>query len=190
MLQYNIVQLKASAGGRPEGFVNYVLQNGKTEGDFVFLNEELQRELPQKFPPAQFNIAQLKADAKKLPVGFADFIFSKGAKKGRNMELDLNALDELHEKFPVPTFIPPKEPTLAEMTTNFTQAVAGWAKAGFKVVNKEVFESRHSICQACEHWLPDARLGIGKCRKCGCSIYKLWMATSQCPLTPPKWDKQ
>ena len=64
--------------------------------------------------------------------------------------LDLDMLDELHEKFPIPTFTLPKEPSLVEMTTNFTQAVAGWAKAGFKVVERQVFEERHNICKAYE----------------------------------------
>jgi hypothetical protein len=66
------------------------------------------------------------------------------------VELDLDALDELHEKFPLPTFARPKEPSLAELTSNFTQAVAGWAKAGFKVVRKEIFEKRHIICKSYE----------------------------------------
>jgi hypothetical protein len=153
----------------------------------VFLSETLQQKLSQRFPPAKFNIVQLKTDVKQLPKGFADFILSRGKRNGRIVELDLDMLDELHEKFPIPTFTLPKEPSLVEMTTNFTQAVAGWAKAGFKVVERQVFEERHNICKACEFWLPDARLGIGKCLKCGCSIYKLWMAPSKCPLTPPKW---
>jgi len=190
MLRYNIAQLNASASGRPEGFVEFVLQNGKIEGDFVLLSDSIQNELPKHFPPVEFKIAQLKADAERLPKGFADFVLSRGNKMGRMVELDLVTLDELHENFPVPVFGLPKEPSLAEMTSNFTKAVAGWAKAGFKVVERVVFEKRHSICKSCEFWLPDARLGIGKCRKCGCSIYKLWMATSTCPLTPPKWDQR
>jgi hypothetical protein len=187
MLRYNIAQLKASASGRPEGYVKYVLKHGRVEGEFVFLPDAMEGKLAAKFPPAKFEIAQLKQDANLLPKGFADFIQDRGKLNGQVIELDLVTLDELHEKFPVPTFTIPKEPTLAEMTANFTQAVAGWAKAGFKVVEQRVFEDRHAICKACEYWLPDARLGIGKCRKCGCSIYKLWMATSRCPLAPPKW---
>ncbi|HVU37306.1 MAG TPA: hypothetical protein VHC95_03160 [Opitutales bacterium] len=187
MLQYDIAQLKASAPGRPKGYVEFVLKHGKIEGDFVFINETVQAELSQRFPPEKFAIAQLKADTERFPKGFTDFILFRGKKVGKFVELDLAALDELHEKFPVPTFIAPKEPTLAEMTANFTKAMTGWVAAGFKVVERGIFEKRHAICKSCEFWLPDARLGTGKCRRCGCSIYKLWMATSKCPLTPPKW---
>jgi len=187
MLQYDIVQLKASVAGRPQGYVEFVLKHGKVEGDFVFINEAVQKDISQRFPPEKFEIAQLKADTEQYPKGFVDFILLRGKKLGKFVELDLVALDELHEKFPVPTFAMPKEPTLAEMTANFTKAMGNWVAAGFKVVEREVFEKRHAICKSCEFWLPDARLGTGKCRKCGCSIYKLWMATSKCPLTPPKW---
>jgi len=189
MLRYDITQLKASSPGRPTGYVEYVLQHGKAESGFVFLSDFQQDELVRQFTPEKFQISHLKANVTKLPPGFVDFILARGKIKGRFVEMGLDALDDLHEKFPVPTQDFPKEPTLAEMTANFTQAVAGWAKAGFKVVQKEVFDSRHATCKACEYWLPDARLGIGKCRKCGCSIYKLWMATSACPLNPPKWGR-
>lgn len=171
------------------GFVAFVLQQGKVEGDFVLISDAMEDGIRKQFSPAQFPIAQLNTDAERLPKGFAEFIHAHGRINDEVLELDLDALDELHEKFPVPVYTKPKEPTLAEMTANFTEAVAGWAKAGFKVVEKGVFEKRHTICRSCEFWLPDARLGIGKCRKCGCSIYKLWMATSKCPLTPPKWER-
>jgi hypothetical protein len=187
MLQYDTAQLKASAAGRPQGYVEFVLEYGKIEGDFVFVNESVQKEISRRFPPEKFAIAQLKADAARLPKGFADFILARGKTVGDYVELDLAGLDELHEKFPVPSTTTPAEPTLAEMTANFTKALGHWAAAGFKIVERSIFEERHAICKSCEFWLPDARLGTGKCQKCGCTIYKLWMATSICPLTPPKW---
>jgi hypothetical protein len=66
MLKYDIAQLHASARGRPDGFVNFVLQHGKIDGGFVFLSETLQQKLSQRFPPAKFNIVQLKTDVKQL----------------------------------------------------------------------------------------------------------------------------
>jgi hypothetical protein len=188
MLKYDIAQLKASRMGRPEGYAKFILQNGQIDGGFVFVSDEIENRLPVLFPNARFSIEQLKADEKLLPEGFAEFIYKHGKINIEHVELELAALDELHERFPVPNLKAlHQEPTLAEMTTNLTQAVADWARAGFKVVTKERFEERHAICKACEFWIPDARLGTGKCRKCGCSIYKLWMAASKCPLTPPKW---
>ena len=187
MLKYDVAQLKASRLGRPVGYVRFIMQNGKIDGNFVYVSDAIESQLPTLFPTPKFPVEQLKAEADLLPKGFAEFIHKHGKINGTRIEMDLVTLDELHEKFPVPNLQAPKEPTIAEMTTNFTLAVADWVKAGFKVVKKTVFEERHAICKACEFWIPDARLGTGKCKKCGCSIYKLWMAPSKCPLTPPKW---
>jgi len=104
MLQYDIIQLKASTAGRPKGYVEFVLKHGKIEGGFIFVNETVQKELSQQFPPEKFEIAKLKANTEQFPMGFADFILSRGKKLGRFVELDLATLDELHEKFPIPTF--------------------------------------------------------------------------------------
>jgi hypothetical protein len=176
-----------SSPGRPNGFVEFVFEHGKIDCGFVLLDDHTQSELIRQFLPIKFAIAQLKADAKLLPKGFHNFLLERGNIKGDFVELDLDAFDELHEKFPVPVIALPKEPSLTEMTVNFTQALAGWAKAGFKIVNRETFEMRHTLCQVCEYWLPDARLGLGKCKKCGCSRSKLWMASTSCPLSPAKW---
>jgi len=81
----------------------------------------------------------------------------------------------------------PVVPTGAALAANFNKAMLGWAKAGFKVVKREVYEHRQAICSACEFWRPDARLGTGMCIKCGCSGVKLWLATSKCPDQPARW---
>jgi len=81
----------------------------------------------------------------------------------------------------------PSVPTKKELATNFSKAMLGWAKAGFKVVKRKVYEQRHAICSACEHWRADARMGTGMCLKCGCSGVKLWLAPSTCPDQPPRW---
>jgi hypothetical protein len=94
MLRYNIIQLKASASGRPEGYVQFVLEHGRIEGDFVFLNETTQQELSQKFLPEKFKIVQLNANAEQLPNGFVDFILARGKIKDGFVEMDLDALDD------------------------------------------------------------------------------------------------
>ena len=85
----------------------------------------------------------------------------------------------------------PKEPTLVEMAENFAHAVAAWSAIGFKTVSPEVYSERAAICDACQFWDGSARLGLGKCKapKCGCSKLKRWLASEQCPLSPPKWRK-
>jgi hypothetical protein len=90
---------------------------------------------------------------------------------------------------PVPheTLVRSNPPSAGGLTANLTRALVGWAHAGFPVVDRPVFEHRHAICSACEHWQPRLRLGTGMCRKCGCSGAKLWLATSKCPDLPPRW---
>ena len=78
--------------------------------------------------------------------------------------------------------------TLFDMAQNFTTSVAEWVKAGAPVVKEEDFKKRVEICQACEFFDQQAFSGRGKCKKCGCSSYKLFLATSSCPIK--KWDKE
>ncbi len=59
-----------------------------------------------------------------------------------------------------------------------------WAKSGFQRVDQEEFDRRRSICKSCEHWDAEALFNRGKCRKCGCSQLKLWMASARCPDAP------
>lgn len=80
-----------------------------------------------------------------------------------------------------------EEPSLLELARNFTAALTKWVKAGAPVVSEEVYRERYAICEACEYWKPEARLGLGKCgaRGCGCTKLKLWLSTEHCPIG--KW---
>jgi len=198
MNYHPLKSLQTRARRSPEGRAAYILSKGKIEGNFVLVDESLQKELKEKFPPEpnwipsdiqkQYNIAALQASAHKRPAGYVDFIMSRGKIEGENINLDGTAAKELREKFlPLASRPQPPAPTLVELATNFTGAMAGWAQAGFKIVEREEYERRHTICLACEFWLPDVMLGFGKCKKCGCSKFKLWLATSRCPDKPPRW---
>jgi len=88
MLKYDIARLQASSPGRPKGFVEFVLEHGKIECDFVLLDDGAQNELSKQFPSVEFEIAQLKADAKLLPKGFADFVLSHGKIEDGLVRLD------------------------------------------------------------------------------------------------------
>jgi hypothetical protein len=80
-----------------------------------------------------------------------------------------------------------KEPTLMEKAKSLTDAVASWTKAGFKMATEEQYAARYEICKACDFWVDEGYMGMGKCRQCGCSGVKLRLATSTCPLE--KWGK-
>lgn len=64
-----------------------------------------------------------------------------------------------------------------------------WAKAGLPLAPRSERQRRLNICQPCDYYSPAGNLGLGECRApgCGCTRAKLALATSQCPLMPPKW---
>jgi hypothetical protein len=78
-------------------------------------------------------------------------------------------------------------PSLTTMAGNFIGAMGAYAKDGFRNVTKEEHAVRKAICDGCEFWDGEARMGAGKCNKCGCTGAKLWMASSECPIK--KWGK-
>ena len=64
---------------------------------------------------------------------------------------------------------------------HLAKSLAKWTKEGFPVSNKELLESRLQICKSCEFWLSEAYAGLGKCKVCGCTKFKLNLKTEKCP---------
>ena len=82
-------------------------------------------------------------------------------------------------------------PTIPQMAKRLGSSVAGWAKGGFPMASAETLGERLAICKACNFWDQGGFGGTGRCSICGCSTHvKLRMATSVCPLTPPRWSAQ
>tara|TARA_E500000331_G_C17228046_1_gene701290 strand:- start:562 stop:906 length:345 start_codon:yes stop_codon:yes gene_type:complete len=75
-----------------------------------------------------------------------------------------------------------------DLANNLTRALVDWQRAGRPVVTSEQWNHRLSICRGCEYWREFKETKIAKCTKCGCSSGKLLLATSKCPLSPPKWS--
>ena len=75
----------------------------------------------------------------------------------------------------------------AQVVANATKAAARVASAVVRrepvKVPDEILAVRQSICEACEYWQPDGNLGLGKCshKRCGCTKFKLQLATERCP---------
>lgn len=79
----------------------------------------------------------------------------------------------------------PPEPTAAELTTSLGYAAFRAARAAILgervVLTDPEFRARAAACAGCEFWDAAARGGLGKCRVCGCTQLKLWLATERCP---------
>lgn len=75
-------------------------------------------------------------------------------------------------------------PPLRTQAANLGQSLWSWAVSGFSMASDEEFSRRITICESCEHWLPEER----RCGKCACYMdVKALIKTSHCPLEPPKW---
>jgi len=73
--------------------------------------------------------------------------------------------------------------TTRELFARFRHALVKWKRAGLPLASWFQFRHRLKACRACEWWT-----GL-KCRKCGCTVGKLMLATEECPLPEPekKW---
>ena len=72
---------------------------------------------------------------------------------------------------------------------NFISSLKTWQAAGRPIVNRTEWNMRLETCRGCTWWQEIAKTKIARCRKCGCSSAKLLLATSRCPLNPPKWSE-
>ncbi|MEO0510540.1 MAG: hypothetical protein AAF065_11850 [Verrucomicrobiota bacterium] len=73
--------------------------------------------------------------------------------------------------------------------SNAAKAVARQVTAaakgdGLKVSSQES-SRRLKICQLCKYWNESGNIGLGECRKCGCTRIKQRLATEGCPIN--KW---
>ena len=64
-------------------------------------------------------------------------------------------------------------------------SLASWMSDNFQASPPELITSRTSICKECPYWSAKGYLGLGLCRKCGCSGLKVKMKVSKCPIG--KW---
>ena len=71
---------------------------------------------------------------------------------------------------------------ISEKLRRFGSAMLMWRRAGYPVVPNKVLQERLEGCQECDYW-------DNGCKVCGCRQWKLYLATSECPLWPPKWGK-
>jgi hypothetical protein len=192
--KYNLTHLRAIAAGVPGGREAHLLARAGDKGNILMVGNASRKRIEQKFPQSlswRCDIAKLKSFDQHWPSGFVEFVLARGKVNEGVVVVTKPTIFELQERFPC--IIRPRKPslppvpTLFELAANFTGAMSGWAKAGFKVVNREKYEHRHAICLACEFWRPDAMFGTGKCLKCRCSRVKLWLVSSKCPDKPARW---
>lgn len=103
--------------------------------------------------------------------------------------LDEEIQEDMHKRgLPVyPLVKTTEKPSVSQMARNFAYAATGWALSGFKHVSQEVYEFRLERCEGCHFWQGQSAFGYGRCGKCGCSGLKLFMASTRCPLDPPRW---
>jgi hypothetical protein len=111
----------------------------------------------------------------------------------------LPGYEELAEMpYPEPEPEPePEPPGLLKMAANLVVAVVEHAADGFRKASPEVQAERERLCLACDPYHEKAR---DACRACGCGVIgaasfvgldlklKRSLASSRCPLGPPRWE--
>lgn len=133
-----------------------------------------------------FSVDYLRERAKTKPEGYLEDMLSNGVVENNMLKMKLENVYMLFEKYGGEAIRPKlKEATTKEALYNFVSAMQESAKTGFKRVSSEKHKERLDICSQCRFWKQTAYLGMGKCRKCGCSGLKLWLSTSRCPIQ--KW---
>ena len=73
------------------------------------------------------------------------------------------------------------------LAKNLATSLLAWQRSGRPVVSSQQWDERIRICRGCEYWQELGTTNVARCKKCGCSSGKLLLATSKCPLNPPKW---
>tara|TARA_B110000305_G_C19416739_1_gene628407 strand:+ start:711 stop:1349 length:639 start_codon:yes stop_codon:yes gene_type:complete len=74
-----------------------------------------------------------------------------------------------------------------DLPKNLAHSLISWKKSGRPVVESHQWNHRISICRSCSFWTENKQTNYAKCTKCGCGSGKLLLASSKCPLNPPKW---
>lgn len=80
-------------------------------------------------------------------------------------------------------------PTVKDRLGMFMRAIVEWVGTGAKVTTHEQFEERLAQCKACQYYNGSSSITTIACRKCGCSKLKLFLASEQCPLPEPRWQR-
>lgn len=117
------------------------------------------------------------------PPGYIDALIQVATRDGDAYLLQDADWQSISKRYAQPILIqedPPQEPSLAQMAANFAGSMVGWIKAGFPVVSEAQFRARQTACNGCAEWDAQARFGMGKCRACGCTKWKPWLATATC----------
>jgi hypothetical protein len=111
----------------------------------------------------------------------------------KTAKLNLSAPPQMSMEISIPTSAPmttnPVQVKYAgarQMVKNFGNAMIESGKTGFKMVTEEIFQQRLATCRACPHWQSEP---VQRCKVCGCTTGKLKLASSRCPLNPPRWNR-
>lgn len=136
----------------------------------------------------RITFGEIRTKAKNRPAGYLEDILQAASEvTDTHILLTEEKWRELSRKYTVDLDIPKEAPGMLDLVTNFTGAVSKWAKAGFPVTSEEDYETRIKICQGCPNWkVNPLKIDVlGTCKICGCTGFKPWLATENCPIN--KW---
>jgi hypothetical protein len=105
----------------------------------------------------------------------------------KNFPAVFETFDEKSKKLLRP-YLKHKKPSISKTIKKGVETLKDWVSHGLPIVDDATYQSRLSVCQACEHWEHiNTKIVVGVCEKCRCTNAKLKLATASCPLEKPKW---
>lgn len=127
-----------------------------------------------------------RASALRKP-GYIEAVLAAANRDGDKLGLTEEEFTRIRDQFSIPPSIlnSLQEPTLGSELSELAAALAEWTASGFKLANSDQIAIRRSVCIQCDFWDRTARVGLGRCRRCGCTRIKWWIETESCPAS--KW---
>lgn len=80
----------------------------------------------------------------------------------------------------------PAAPTITSKIATASKAFIEWMSSGMRMRPKDQADFIYDkVCSTCDQF------DNGKCKACGCHLkLKIALATTRCPLDPPKWTEE
>src|SRR5260370_29940520 len=143
------------------------------------------------------SLSSLESFAANRPAAYKQQMLQAGNVIGSELEIPPEICARIHTDYPrlpVTEAAQLETPSLPDLASNFLAAIASWVAAGFPLRTEAEASRILTVCKgsadglqpACPEWLGDAI--VPRCRKCGCTALKPWLATEKCPLQ--KWQNR
>ena len=144
----------------------------------------VKNEKPDEFKD---HVQQLLASSKNDALNKAQAVVNKKPEQSEQNSESANVKSEPKQVSKEHYEIEAEKLGFNDLPKNLANSLVAWRKSNRPVVTGHQWNERLRVCRGCSHWMENKSTNMAKCMKCGCSSGKLLLASSNCPLSPPKW---